>query len=95
MEDSNAFKTYLAAETNENMLFAEGFDDALVGYIERAGGPTVAVYDTNKCIAILQGQGMDEVEALEYFYRNVVGSFMGEHTPVFLTTISEEDIWLH
>ena len=36
------------AEANEDMLFADGFDDALVGYIERAGMPSIACYDKYK-----------------------------------------------
>ena len=43
----------MVAEANEEMLFAVGFDDALVGYIERAGMPSIACYDKNKCIEIL------------------------------------------
>ncbi len=46
-------KKLLAAEINEDMLFADGFDDALVGYIERAGMPSIACYDKFKCIEIL------------------------------------------
>ena len=46
-------KKLVAAEINEEMLFADGFDDALIGYMERAGMPSVACYDKNKCIEIL------------------------------------------
>jgi hypothetical protein len=73
------------AEINEEILLADGFEEALVGYVERAGGPTVAVYDTEKCISILQENGMTEEEAVDFFYYNVVGSYMGENTPVFFS----------
>ncbi|QDP42971.1 hypothetical protein HWC53_gp118 [Bacillus phage vB_BmeM-Goe8] len=79
------------AEANEEMLFANGFDDAIIGYIQRAGGVPVALYDTSLCIAILVKEGMSEEDALEHFDYNVVGSYVGENTPVFATLLSRED----
>jgi len=82
-------KKELIAEINEDMLFADGFDDALVGYIERAGMPSIACYDKYKCVDIL-AEDMNFEEALEYFYFNVLGSYVGENTPCFLTRTEDE-----
>ena len=82
-------KKELIAEINEDMLFADGFDDALIGYIERAGMPSIACYDKDKCVDIL-AEDMDFEEALEYFYFNVLGSYVGENTPCFLTRTEDE-----
>ena len=81
-------KDYMA-EYNEDMLFADGFDDALVGIVERTNLPTIACYDKDKCIEILM-KDMTSFEAEEYFYYNVVGAYFGENTPCFLTIINEE-----
>ena len=54
------------AEYNEDMLFADGFGDALVGIVERANLPTIACYDKNKCIEILM-KDMTSFEAEDYF----------------------------
>ena len=78
------------AEVNEEMLFADGFDDALVGYIERAGMPSIACYDKDKCIEIL-AKDMTYEEAIEYFYFNTAGAYVGENTPCFFTRIEDED----
>ena len=51
----------------DELLLADGFDDALIGTGERCGQPTIAVYDREKCIEILQGQGMSYDEAHDYF----------------------------
>ena len=83
-------KKELIAEINEDMLFADGFDDALIGYIERAGMPSIACYDKYKCVDIL-AEDMNHEEALEYFYFNVLGSYVGENTPCFLTRTEDED----
>ena len=83
-------KKLLASEINEDMLFADGFDGALVGYIERAGMPSIACYDKFKCIEIL-AKDMPYDDAFEYFYFNVVGAYVGENTPCFLTRTIDED----
>ena len=83
-------KRELIAEINEEMLFADGFDDALVGYIERAGMPSIACYDKHKCIEIL-ARDMTHEEAVEYFYFNTAGAYVGENTPCFFTRIEDED----
>ena len=80
------------AEQDENILTADGFEDALIGTSERAGGqPTIAMYDTDKCLAILRERdGMTEEEAEEYFYFNVVGAWVGDYTPCFVTLYKEK-----
>ena len=84
------FKDVLA-EIDENILLADGFDEAIVGYIERAGSSnTIACYDKNKCIEIL-AKDMTYEEAVEYFYFNTAGAYMGEYTPCFFTTLEAGD----
>ena len=78
------------AEYNEDMLFADGFDDALVGYVERADLPPIACYNKDKCIEVLM-KDMTFEEAEEYFYFNTVGAYVGDNTPCFLTIINEEE----
>jgi|TARA_R100001530_G_scaffold121926_1_gene89436 capsule polysaccharide modification protein KpsS len=83
-------KRELIAEINEDMLFADGFDDALIGYIERAGMSSIACYDKHKCIDIL-AKDMSHEDAIEYFYFNVIGAYVGDNTPCFFTRIDNED----
>jgi len=73
------------ATANPEMLFADGFDEALMGFAERAGGLCVAAYDRSRCIDIL-ARDMPREEAEEYFEFNVIGAWMGEQTPVFVDT---------
>ena len=87
---TNYMNREAVAEVNEDMLFADGFDDALVGYIERAGMPSIACYDKDKCIEIL-AKDMTYEEAIEYFYFNTAGAYVGENTPCFLTRIEDEN----
>ena len=41
-------------------------------------------YDVNKIIEIL-ARDMSEDEAVEYFEFNILGAYMGERTPVFVS----------
>jgi len=67
-------------------IFADGFEGALVGYTARGNSVSpLAVYSQDECIQILiERDGMSEEEAVEFFEFNVVGSWVGEKTPVFV-----------
>lgn len=65
---------------DESFLKADGFDEAIIGVDESS---MRLVYSVSKCLEILQGQGMDETEALEYFSYNVSGAYMGDKTPIW------------
>jgi hypothetical protein len=72
----------------EEALLADGFEDALIGYVEIFSN-AVALYDRDKCIEILmEGSSMSEEEAIEYFEFNVVGAYVGPKTPAFATLMS-------
>ena len=81
------------SDYNEEALLADGFEQAVLGMCERFGHNPVVAYDRDKCIEILMddfAQDIDEdddpyITAVEYFTFNVLGSYVGENTPVFLT----------
>jgi hypothetical protein len=73
------------AEVDEEIILADGFDDAFVGYAERCGMGPVAVYDREKCLFTLVERGLSHEEAEEHFEFNVVGAYVGERTPMFIT----------
>ncbi len=79
----------LVAEYNDEALFADGFDEAIIGVVEKHNG-YVACYDFDRCIEILMDEGMSEEEAVEHFDFNVAGSYVGENTPVYLHKLTEE-----
>jgi hypothetical protein len=70
---------------NPDALLADGFEDAIIGVAERCSHPTLVVYDAEKCLDILvERDGMDPSEALEFFSFNTTGAWVGENTPLFL-----------
>lgn len=76
------------------MIIADGFDDAIIGIGERAGQPAIAVYDFDRCVAILcERDNMSIDEAVDYMYYNVVGAWVGDKTPIFVRRVeSVEDL---
>jgi|TARA_B100001093_G_C26091313_1_gene702908 hypothetical protein len=78
------------------MRLADGFEDAFVGTtISAFGRKQVAIYDYDKCILILMHDNhMTEDDAIEYFDYNVIGSWVGEDTPIYInqhTILNIED----
>jgi hypothetical protein len=74
------------SEINPEALLCDGFDEAIIGMAERINlGPVVA-YDVDKMLEIMvERDGMTYEEAQEFFDFNIIGAWMGEFTPIFIT----------
>lgn len=73
------------AEENPEALTADGFEDAFLGIQRRFGATALAAYDYEKCLTVLQERdGMTRDSAIEFFDFNVIGSWVGDGTPVFI-----------
>jgi hypothetical protein len=66
---------------DETLLFAEGFDDAIIGVLDG-----VVVYSYVGCILeCVLCMGIQSIEdAIEYIDFNVVGAYVGDKTPIFV-----------
>jgi len=84
------------ADLEDNMLFlgtSKGeFDDCMVGVANQFGRPPVVAYDYDKMIEVLMKDGMTYEEAVEYFDFNIIGGWVGEYTPVFITYSNCESV---
>lgn len=70
---------------DEELLTADGFDDAIIGVGTRCGQLPVVVYDAAKAVDILVTRdNMTHEEADEFFSFNVEGAWVGEQTPIWL-----------
>lgn len=63
-----------------SVLLADGFDDAILGV---ASKDERLIYSIKKCIDILILEGMSEEEAIEHFYYNIEGAYVGDQTPIW------------
>jgi len=73
-------------------LFADGFDDAIMGVDLNSEVPRV-VYSVEKMVFILMRRDyMSEEEALEFLDFNVFQSYLGEGTPIYMNQMSGDEI---
>jgi hypothetical protein len=65
----------------EEFLKADGLDEAIIGYDDQTGR---LIYSMSKIINILvEDDGMTEEDALEHYYYNIHGGYVGEKTPIW------------
>lgn len=92
---------------DEEAIFYDDLDSAIIGVAERCGMNTVVCYDKEKAIEALKETFVDveldedeiadgvtidqkkEEMAIEWFYYNTLGAYVGDYTPVFITINAE------
>jgi hypothetical protein len=65
------------------ILKADGYDDCIIGYEQSGSSPIRLVYSVKKVMSKLIEEGMEEIDAIEHFEFNILGSYVGEQTPVW------------
>jgi hypothetical protein len=74
------------AERYPDVLFADGFDDAILGVSYQCGRGFVVCYDIDSCVELLMTRyDMSYENAGDYLDFNVIEAYVGEYTPVFIT----------
>lgn len=80
-------------KTRMKMLKADGLDEAIIGQttLWNVDGD-VLVYSVDTIISILMNRdGLSYEEAFEFFEFNIQGSYVGDHTPLYVHTIDDEE----
>ena len=65
----------------DKVLFADGFDDAIMGYDEQQHR---VIYSQQRMILTLLNDGMELEDAIEYLGFNVWCAYIGEHQPIYM-----------
>jgi hypothetical protein len=81
----------ILAEDDPELLFADGFDDAIIGITYRFGQEPIVLYDRGLVLESLMADGMTYGESLDFFEFNIIGSWVGERTPAFTDLISQPE----
>jgi len=71
-----------------DFLQADGFDEAIVG-VEPLSGKLI--YNITKMMWVLVDEGLSTEEAMEYLDYNVLNSYVGEQTPIYIQSIEDYD----
>jgi hypothetical protein len=66
---------------DEEFLLADGLEEAFVGVDMQT---MKTMYDSLKVIDILMKDSVTYEDALDHFYTNICGAYVGEKTPIFL-----------
>ena len=79
--ENRILKGILNYYEDEELLLADGFDDAVIGVDEST---MRIIYSSSRSIEILiERDNMTPDEALEYFDYNVKGAYIGDKTPIW------------
>lgn len=71
---------------NHNLLFADGYDKAIVGVSLGHDGERV-VYDSSRMVDVcVYDMGMSVEEAWEWLEYNTFGAYVGKRTPIYINT---------
>ena len=76
----------------ENVLVMDGYDDCVIGVLERFGMDPVVMYDKEKVINKIMDEspGGSYEEAVEYYEFNQLGGWHGDKTPGFLVRLPKD-----
>lgn len=84
------------SEYNPDALFADGYEEAILGIGGQHGSNIVVIYDKEKCIEILAESFSKEedcenpyLEAVDYFGYNTECAYVGENTPIFIDSFQK------
>jgi hypothetical protein len=73
-------------ELAEGAVMLEGFDDCIVGVSESFGEEPRIIYSKKQIITKLM-EDMNEEEAFDFYYYNIVGGMFGTQNPIFIQDI--------
>lgn len=76
---------YLDSEDQLLFLEPDYFDEAIIGIAQRADSLIAVCYSEPKVLELLmEHDGMDADEAMEWYQFNILGAYVGESTPIFI-----------
>ena len=80
-QDDEAKRNELAEHFGNDLLFADNFDNAIIGVSMGISCGTKVVYDAKEMARTLVVE-----EAWEYLEFNTFNAYVGENTPIFVST---------
>jgi hypothetical protein len=66
--------------TDNNFILVNGYNDAIIGVDDHGFR---LIYSVKKTLDILESQGMEHDDALDHFYFNLYGAYLGENGPIW------------
>jgi hypothetical protein len=73
-------------ELAEGAVMLDGYDDCIVGVSESFGEEPRIIYSKKQIITKLM-EDMNEEDAFDFYYYNIVGGMFGTQNPIFIQDI--------
>ena len=74
----------------EELLFADGFDSAIIGVAGGHDSQRVVYCYATMVESCMEEFGMTYDDSIEWIEYNTIGSYMGRHTPIYVMGIDDE-----
>ena len=85
--EEETIRDKLAEHFGDDLMFATNFDNAIIGVSMGISCGTKVVYDAEEMARTLViSEGMTEQEAWEYLEFNTFNAYIGDNTPIFVST---------
>ncbi len=76
------------AEIDEDILLADGWDEAFIGLTDNHLRPISAVYSIDKIAQIMvERDGMSYEDAEDFIAFNITGAYVGDHGPIYVRSV--------
>ena len=85
----NNIRKRLSNLYGEELLFADGFDDAIIGVSNGCDSTRVVYCYASMVESCMNESGTSYDDAIEWIEHNTVGSYVGVHTPIYVIGIDE------
>lgn len=84
---SPALREFCQEFGDDDVVIFHGFDDCVIGLAEQFSSGPILVYDRERVIeSLMTNDDMTEEDAWDHFYFNIAGAWVGDRTPIFVTT---------
>ena len=84
-------KQELADRYSDDLLFADGYDDAIIG-VAIGFDDSRVIYDVQKMIEVCMGNSnISYDEAAEWLEYNTFGAYVGTNTPIYMEGCENAD----
>ena len=75
----------------DNLLFADGFDNAIVGVAGGFDSGRVVYCYASMVESCIKELGMSYEDSVDWIEYNTINSYVGEHTPIYVIGIDDHE----
>lgn len=79
---------------DEDIMLADGLERALIGFTRDSPASRIrAIYNYDRCVTALlkNNPEWDHDDAIEWLEYNVIGAYVGDTTPLFVTPFEDDE----